>query len=174
MILKKIHGGGQKMNDYTKRDFYHFYDQENNQRRYYLKVRGAYIEVEKAVYYTCYNSYRKQLRDEKKDHDYHIVSYDKPMPNGNSLLECHGEDHDMIEEIYKKDMMKAIMNLLESLDEEDKKLIIDILINDRKERELAEEYQISQQMVSKRKGKILKNLKELLKDGCEKIKSLLF
>ena len=122
------------MNDYTKRDFYHFYDQENNQRRYYLKVRGTYIEIEKAVYYTCYNSYRKQLRDEKKDHDYHIVSYDKPMPNGNSLLECHGEDHDMIEEIYKKDMMKAIMNLLESLDEEDKKLIIDILINEKRKR----------------------------------------
>mgnify|MGYP006925986165 CR=1 FL=1 len=54
------------MNDYRKSDFYHYFDNKSNTRRYFIRVYGSFIEVNKDVYYTCYNSYRKQLRDNRR------------------------------------------------------------------------------------------------------------
>lgn len=162
------------MNDYTKTDFHHFFDGERNTRRYYIKAYGTFIEVSKDVYYTCYNSYRKQLRDNKKDRENGLISYDSILPDGHSVLDMHGKDYDYLEYIYKKDLMKAVTNLIEALDEKDKELVRELLIDDKNENELARRYQVSQQTINRRKKKIIKSLQEKLSDGYKKIKSFLF
>lgn len=162
------------MNDYTKTDFHHYLDMETNTRRYYIKVCGTFIEVSKDIYYTCYNSYRKQIRDNRKDHAYGLVSYDVLLPDGHSMLDIYGKSYDYLEDIYKKDMLKAVMNLIEALDDGDRELIIGLLIEEQKESDLAKKYQVSQQTINRRKKKIIKSLREKLNEGYKKIKSLLF
>lgn len=161
------------MNDYTKTDFHHYYDIESNVRRYYLKVQGIYIEVEKDVYYTCYNSYRKQLRDNRKEQEYGVISYDCQMPDGHRILDTYGKDYDYLNDIYRKDMMKAVINLIEALNDEEKELISALLFDEIKEIDLAKKYQVTQQTINKRKGKIIKNMQKKISDGYKKVKALL-
>lgn len=162
------------MNDYTKKDFHHYYDSESNTRRYYIKAYGTFIEVSKDVYYTCYNSYRKQLRSNRKDHEYGLISFDSLQPDGHTILEVHGIDYDYLESICKKDLLIAVMNLIDALDDEDKALISELLIEEKNEKELAGRYQVSQQAINRRKKKIIKSLQEKLSEGYKKIKSFLF
>ena len=130
--------------------------------------------MNKDVYYTCYNSYRKQLRDNRKDQENGLLSYDVHQLNGHTLLDMYGEDQNYLEDIYRKDLMNTIMNLIDTLDDADKELITQLLIENKKESELAKRYQVSQQMINRRKKKIIKNLRETLSDGYKKIKSFLF
>lgn len=162
------------MNDYTKTDFHHYYDSESNTRRYYIKAYGTFIEVSKDVYYTCYNSYRKQLRSNRKDHEYGLISFDSLQPDGHTILEVYGIDYDYLDNIYKKDLLIAVMNLIDALDDEDKALISELLIEEKNEKELAGRYQVSQQAINRRKKKIIKSLQEKLIEGYKKIKSFLF
>lgn len=162
------------MNDYRKSDFYHYFDNKSNTRRYFIRVYGSFIEVNKDVYYTCYNSYRKQLRDNRKDQENGLLSYDVHQLNGHTLLDMYGEDQNYLEDIYRKDLMNTIMNLIDTLDDADKELITQLLIENKKESELAKRYQVSQQMINRRKKKIIKSLREKLSDGYKKIKSFLF
>lgn len=162
------------MNDYTKTDFHHYFDDESNTRRYYIKVYGAFIEVSKDVYYTCYNSYRKQLRNNRKDHEYGLISYDSLLPDGHTILDTHGKDYDYLQSIYKRDLIKAVMTLIDALDDKDKELISELLIEGKNEKELARRYQVSQQTINRRKKKIIKSLQEKLSEGYKKIKSFLF
>ena len=130
--------------------------------------------MNKDVYYTCYNSYRKQLRDNRKDQENGLLSYDVHQLNGHTLLDMYGEDQNYLEDIYRKDLMNTIMNLIDTLDDADKELITQLLIENKKESELAKRYQVSQQMINRRKKKIIKSLRETLSDGYKKIKSFLF
>ena len=84
------------MNDYRKSDFYHYFDNKSNTRRYFIRVYGSFIEVNKDVYYTCYNSYRKQLRDNRKDQENGLLSYDVHQLNGHTLLDMYGEDQNYL------------------------------------------------------------------------------
>ena len=86
----------------------------------------------------------------------------------------YGEDQNYLEDIYRKDLMNTIMNLIDTLDDADKELITQLLIENKKESELAKRYQVSQQMINRRKKKIIKSLRETLSDGYKKIKSFLF
>lgn len=162
------------MKDYTKNDFYHYFDKDQNIRRYYIKVHGTFIEVSKDVYHICYNSYRKQLRDNKKDHEYGLISYDSLLPDGHTVIDTYGKDYDYLECIYRKDLMKAIMKLIYALDDKDKELIREWLFENKNENELAKRFQVTQQTINKRKKKIIKALQEKLSDGYKKIKFFMF
>lgn len=162
------------MNDYTRMDFHHYFDKEINARRFYLRVHGTFIEVDKAVYYACYNSYRQQLRDNRRDQKYGLISYDDVLPDGNSVLETCGKGSDLIDSIYKRDIIKAIMRLIEGLDDTDKELLCALLFEGKKESEMAEKYKVSQQAISSRKRKLLKSLQKKVSSGYKKIKALLF
>lgn len=48
------------MNDFNKNNFFSFIEEETGKRKFFLKINGQMIEVDKAVYYVYYNSYRKQ------------------------------------------------------------------------------------------------------------------
>lgn len=162
------------MNDYIKTDFHHYFDKELNIRRYYLKVQGTFIEVNRDVYYTCYNSYRKQIRDNRKDQKHGLFSYDSVQLDGNSVSDTFGLDYDPVDDIYKKDVIKAVMHLIEALDDEDKELISELLIEEKKESELARKYMVSQQTINRRKRRIMKTLQKKISSSYKKIKAFLF
>lgn len=83
-------------------------------------------------------------------------------------------DCDYLDQIHKKDSLHNVMDLIKGMDDDDKKLVSALLLDDRNEKELAETYQVSQQEINRKKKKILKRLRESLKAGAKKLKALLF
>lgn len=158
------------MNDYKKSDFYHFYDAEKGKRRFFIKVRGAFIEVSKEVYYICFNSYRKQIRTNRKEEEHGVISYDRYISDGHNLLDTIGITYDYLEELYKKELLSRLELLIEHLEDQDKDIIKELLINGKKEREIADRYHISQQMISAKKKRILRLLRKRLIGSDEKKK----
>lgn len=51
---------------YSKNDFWVRKNEDSDERKYYIRLNGMYIEVSKDVFDTCYYSYRKELRDKKR------------------------------------------------------------------------------------------------------------
>lgn len=155
-----------KMNDYNRYDFYSHYDRKNNTRHYFMKVDHKMIEVDKSVFNICFNSYKKQLRDNKRDEAAGLISMDMVQEDGMALLDRIGTYKDPIDTMDTKDRISQILTIIGSLDEEDKNLITDLLINERKEKEIAAQYQLSQQMINKRKQKILRKIRKRINSGC--------
>lgn len=153
------------VNDYKKSDFYHFYDLEKEKRRYFIKVQGKFIEVDKEVYYTCFNSYRKQIRTNRKEEKYGIISYDHMLSDGYDLLDSLGKEYNYLDELYKKELLKKLLYLIGKLDSQDKKLIKELMIDNKRERELADRYHVKQQTINAKKKRILRYLKSRLKEG---------
>ena len=147
------------MNDYDRYDFYSRMDETTGTRHYYLKVNHKFIRVSKEVYNLCYNSYRKQLRDGVRDHDNGLTSYDKVLDDGKTLLDYLGKEEDIIEKMDIRDRLQKVLKAINDLDPDDKRLIMELLIFEKKEKELAKEYHVTQQMINKRKHIVLKKIK---------------
>lgn len=154
------------MNDFNKNNFFSFIDEVTGKRKFYLNIDGQMIEVEKDVFYICYNSYRKELRDNKRDQLYGLISYDTPLNDGFYLLDLLGNNENPIDEITYQDQITKIRQIIKSLNQEEQDLLMDLFVHGKKEQEIAEQYRVSRQMINKRKQKILKKIKMLLRNGC--------
>lgn len=154
------------MNDYSKFDFYSTTDKETNEGHYFLRVDKKMIEVSKDVYYVCYNSYRKQLRDNLRDQNVGLMSTDMLLQDGKTLLDYLGDKDNEIVGDQKTGKLENILNAINELNVVDKELIIELLLNDKKERDLAIKYKVSQQMINKKKKRIIKKIKEKIDKGC--------
>ena len=94
--------------------------------------------------------------------------------DGHNVSDTFGLEYDPVDKLYKKDVLKAIMHLIEALDDKDKELISELLIEEKKESELARKYKVSQQTINRRKRRIMKTLQKKISSSCKKIKTLLF
>lgn len=153
------------MNEFNRYDFYSHYDKKTRTRQYFMKVNHKMIEVSKAVYNIYFNSYKKQLRDNRRDEAAGLISMDMEQEDGMTLLDRIGTNTDLIEIMDKEDQIAKALRIMDSLDEEDRKLITELLIYEKKEKELAAQYQISQQMINKRKQKIIQRIRNNMKKG---------
>lgn len=162
---KKSEKGGKYMNDFNKYNFFSKIDEETKERKFYIKLDGKMIEVPKDVYYVCFNSYRKELRDHRKDEQYGLISLDEPVKENYTLMETLGTFDDPLDTILHKDELMNVYKAINSLSQDERNLIIDLLINDKKERELAIKYHIAQQTINKKKKAILKKIKKILDEG---------
>lgn len=125
--------GGKKMNDYKRNNFYSVFNGESRERKYYIKVNGKLIKVGKDVYRVIYNSYRKQYRDNKRDEANGLVSYDQSFADNYTLLDTLGKTIDNLDILSKEDKMSTIVNEINKLDERDKKIISELLFDEKKE-----------------------------------------
>ncbi|MEF9920485.1 MAG: hypothetical protein RR945_05665 [Erysipelotrichaceae bacterium] len=152
------------MNDYNRKDFLVVNDNETGNKVFYIRINNKMIEVTKDVYSVCYNSYRKQIRDGKRDQKYNLISYDMILDNQLSLLETFVlKEDDALDSILLKDDYMKVIDIINRLDYKDKNLIIELLFHDKKEKELAQKYQIAQQAINKKKLRIIKKIKENFK-----------
>lgn len=151
------------MNEFNRYDFYSHYDEKNQTRHYFMRIDHKMIEVSKEVYNIYYNSYKKQLRDSRRDEAAGLISMDMVLEDGMVLLDRLGTYTDPVETMDKNDQITKILNIIDHLDAEEKRLITELLFYEKKERELAVQYKISQQMVNKRKQKIIRKIRDKMK-----------
>lgn len=146
-------------NDYKRTDFW-IDRNENNVNKYYIKIDGKKILVSQEVYSICRNSYRKIKRDDKRDSDklYHYTNIDD---FNKFFVTCD----DVINKIFLKDMILLLYETINKLSDAEKYIILSIYFNKRTERELAKELNISNATLHNKKIKILKKMKEMIKQN---------
>ena len=74
------------------------------------------------------------------------------------------ETSDVEEEVIKKMEIQVLYSSIRLLSADEQQLLLKIFVEERTERELAEEYGVSQNMINKRKQNILGKLKKMMKD----------
>lgn len=149
-------------NDYNKN--YFWIVQEETRRRYYFKLNGELHEVNKDVFNVCYNSYKKQQRDIKRDINAGLVSLDEESENNIPILErlSSRKDYSEIDKIQFADNIQLIMNEINKLEEHERELITNLLIKEKTEKELAEQLHMTQQGINYKKKAIIKKIKKNL------------
>lgn len=152
------------MNDYSKYDFYNYKDANDGIRHYFIKVNKQMIEVSKDVYYVCYNSYRKQLRDNIRDQNFKLFSFDAMNLDGHCLLDKLMSEQS---EVEKDERIHKVLQIMNTLSDEDKALITELMINEKEEKEIAEKYHIARQTVNKKKKRIIKKIINKMKKNYE-------
>lgn len=144
--------------DYNKNDFWT--KNNNGSIEYYLRVQGKLIEVTKGVYNLYRNDYLHSLRAVKKEMEYGHLSLDYYDQNGKSLAVIL-TDNDKTE-YYK--ILSIIKDYLSTLDNEYKNILTFYLFEDMNDSQIADRLNISRQVVSYRKKKMLKELQLLLSE----------
>ncbi|MGX8833667.1 sigma-70 family RNA polymerase sigma factor [Amedibacillus sp. YH-ame6] len=158
------------MNDYNKNSFYTVKDEVTGNKRFYIKVQNNKVEVTKDVFNVCFNAYRKELRDHRMSENYGLISLNSENEQGQTLLDLQGVDDDIVEIISNRTKVVEVLKIINELDVEDKYLITELLFNDRKERELAQCFLVTQQEINRRKHAIIKKIrnkyqKSVVKEG---------
>lgn len=149
-------------NDYNKNYFWKIKNPETQQYRFYLRPNGKFVEVNENVFKVCYNSYKKLMRDNIRDNQVKLMSLDSQMVDDITYLDVIADNKNMnIESEYKLSM---ILDEINKLSIDDKKLITNLLIQEKTERELARQLNVSQNAIHKRKNNILKKLRKKLND----------
>lgn len=153
------------MNDYKKTDFFTVVNKNDGTKKYYLKVKGKLVEVNKNVYLVCHSSYQKQSRDIKRDQLHHLISLDTPFENNASMLDMLSDNPDLVQDIHNKYLLHKVLLAIRTLKKHDQDLIIELYLNEHSEQEVAQQLNVSQQAISKRKKRIIKKIKEIVKKG---------
>ena len=94
---------------YSKNDFWVRKNEDSDERKYYIRLNGMYIEVSKDVFDTCYYSYRKELRDKKRDQD--LLSLNTLNANNHSLEDIIGVYDDTIQSINDNILITKIKSI---------------------------------------------------------------
>lgn len=144
-------------NDFENKDFWVVKDQSNN-KKYYIKMYGKWIEIPKKIYAVYKNSYQKMYRSMNTEKD--VLQYkdiDLAMPY---LIVHH--DEDVLDTIWNEDLKCLLYSAISKLSEEEKYIITSIYFDDMSERDLAEILHMKQPTLHYQKIKILKKLKKYL------------
>lgn len=141
-------------NDYSK-DYFWVKKDELGDKHYYFKTDRGLVEVDKEVYSVCFYSYLKIRRDQKKDLNAKLISYDYINNNGHTLLDAVGRSVD-----YEKELLiSQVLDEIKSLNHNEQMLIKGLYINGKTLREMSEEIGIPVMTLQNRKKKILRKLK---------------
>lgn len=118
------------------------------------------------IYTSLYNEYNYSFRDKYRKFTFvnnQVLDKDNKSTDIFNFIE-DVKHKDIIEELNKEEMLKVVYEYLDTLEPNFKNLYIDYYLNDKKQRQLAEEYNLSQGQISRRIKYINKSLQEILKD----------
>lgn len=133
------------------------------ERIYTIVVKNKRIEVSKAVYY-AYHQEREAERYQKQIAHKREMSLERFQEEGVNVEYRLGICQTSIEDdLIKKEEEILLYQALDMLKEEDRFLIEELFFRDCTEVHFAQCFGITQQAVSKRKRKLLKQLRILLK-----------
>ena len=145
-------------NDYKRNYFWIKRDLKGN-RHYYFKIKGQYHEVSEEVYKTCYNSFKKEEREKEKRNEFKVSSLDQLDNNNTALVDKIADSHNQYDSVVINEEFEKVMNIIYQLPEKDKEIIINLLIKDKTEQEVAKMMGVSQPAIHKRKKRIIENIK---------------
>ena len=135
------------------------------EKNYYIRVRGALVQVTAKVYKEWHQARRKVKTLYEKDERNGLVSYDA-MDTDDTLGEEMIPDSDAsnVEDIVVNRLLrKKLRCCLSQLTTEERSLICALFYEQKTEREYTEILGISQKAVNKRRYKVLTKLYRLMK-----------
>lgn len=139
----------------------------NEKQDYFLYVKGQLISVSSEVYKEFYRIRRHEKYLEELDEFYGLLHYDSwDNTKGKGIDYIADKDANTQIEALREIEKKTIMEAIHHLDSMEKWLVKVIFYEEKTEKEIAEILGISQQMVNKKKQKVLKKIKKFLKKGC--------
>lgn len=151
---------GKKVKDYNKNYFWTTIDPDTNTKKYFFKINGTMVEVPKDVYNTCFNSYVKSLRDNRKDREFHLISLDAQNDSQHSLVDIIATKENVADEVHKRLLIEQLRMEINKLSNEEKQIILGLLYEEKSLRVLSKEMGIPVMTLYDRKKRILKMLKE--------------
>lgn len=149
------------MNDYDKNYFWTMEDPDTGNRKYYFRINGIMVEVSKDVYNVCFSSYVKELRKNRKKEE-HDLSLDYCDDDEHSLLDTISTKEDVEKEVTNKIMHEIILEEIQQLNDQDRKIILDLVIEEKSLRALSKEMELPVMTLYDRKKRILKKIKAKL------------
>lgn len=133
--------------------------------KHYLKVNFDYIEVSENVFKLCRSSYDKIRKEEKNKVGRSILNF-QDMDRSTFFVANEEFNHDIVHEIYLKDIAKRIKKEILILPERDRKIATCIFIEEYTDRETSRLLHIPQTTVSYRKKIIREKIKNNIKFFC--------
>lgn len=137
---------------------------EQDENRFFLPLHGMLMEVDEAEYQRFYKEERRERYLIEQAIKHREVSYDalpiKGIKKEDVLID---ESADLDEIVSKKEMLSNLYEAIETLEDEEKELILAIYCEGMTEREYAEQKGMYHNAIHYRKKRILEKLKELLK-----------
>ena len=136
------------------------------QKKYYIHVPGALVEVSEDIYFAYYQEKRRGRTLREKDERNGAVSYDEldtPELTGQEMIP--DRDAVSVEDAALANILREKLHrCLALLDEPDRQLIQALYFEGLSERKYAKRVEIPQQTISDRKRRILARLKKLLEN----------
>ena len=136
------------------------------QKKYYIHVPGALVEVSEDIYFAYYQEKRRGRTLREKDERNGAVSYDgldTPELTGQEMIP--DRDAVSVEDAALANILREKLHrCLALLDEPDRQLIQALYFEGLSERKYAKRVEIPQQTISDRKRRILARLKKLLEN----------
>lgn len=135
-------------------------------KKYYIRVPEALVEVNKDVYLTFFRARRRWYAQSERDKNNGLVSYDG-MDTEDTLGEDMIPDRDApsVEDAAIANILRSkLYHCLTLLDEPDRRLIRALYFEGMSERKYAKRVGIPQQTISDRKRRVLAELKKLLEN----------
>ena len=134
------------------------------QKKYYIHVPGALVEVSEGVYFAYSQEKRRGRTLREKDERNGAVSYDgldTPELSGQEMIPDRGAAS--VEDAAIANILRGeLRRCLALLDEPDRQLIQALYFEGLSERKYAKRVGIPQQTISDRKRRVLARLKKLL------------
>ncbi len=143
-------------NDYQRHDFAEVV--KEGERMFYIKVNNKWVQVTREVFRVCKSSYLKMLKENKQESN--ILEHYEDVNNFYPIT-INRNDIDMIEQLYKKERLEQLSNLLQTLNDEERKIIQWIYFEYMTEQKVATLLHTTRLKVNYKKRKILKKLYEL-------------
>ena len=136
------------------------------QKKYYIHVPGALVEVSEDVYFAYYQEKRRGRTLREKDERNGAVSYDgldTPELSGQEMIPDRGATS--VEDAAIANILRGeLRRCLALLDDPDRQLIQALYFEGLRERKYAKRVGIPQQTISDRKRRVLARLKKLLEN----------
>lgn len=137
--------------------------QSEKNKRFFIPLHGMLMEVEERDYQEFYKTERRQryLREESRING--EISFDMLATDefkGKEIIVNSGED--VAQEVENKIMLDDLSSALKLLTDEEKELLQELYFEERTERELASQKNVSQVAIHKRKLRVLDKIKRFL------------
>ena len=136
------------------------------QKKYYIHVPGALVEVSEGVYFAYYQEKRRGRTLKEKDERNGAVSYDgldTPELSGQEMIPDRGAVS--VEDAAIANILRGeLRRCLALLDEPDRQLIQALYFEGLSEREYAKRVGVPQRTINDRRHRALRKLKKLLEN----------
>ena len=131
-------------------------------KKYTIVIKRQRVEVSEAIY-RAYHKEREAERYQNKLIRQNELSLERFREDGVNIdYLIVRVQPDIVDRLIHQEQLEALWSALQSLPEDERSLIDELLFNDKKEADLAAELLVTQQAISKRKKKILDKLNKMI------------